>query len=155
MDELTNLLASLTLMLQANMNTPKREPARTYDPRCTFCDSTNHRKGDCPELKDAMQKGLVSINANNRIINAKTGEEIPTMFGKGGMKALLASQPTSTPVVPTTTASSNGIMLNSRYGSIGEGTILNTTLDFENNIRTDEIIDVEVRVGGGVMNEVA
>ena len=90
--ELTKQLASLTLMLQANMNPPKTDSTvprfpRTSDRRCVWCDSTDHsRRGECTEFKDPMQKGLVGINANNRVMNTKTSEEIPTMFGKGGMK---------------------------------------------------------------------
>ena len=110
---------------------------------CLHCDSLDHMRKDCKEFDEALRLGIIRWGGNGRIINSATGLELPLMFGKGGMKALLAPQPTSTPVT-TTTASSNSIMLNSRYGSIGEGTVLNTTLDFENNIRTDEIIDVEI-----------
>jgi hypothetical protein len=145
MDELTKLLASLTLMLQANMNPPKQEPAvskppRTYDPRCAFCDSTNHRKGDCPELKDAMKKGLVSINANNRIVNAKNGEEIPTMFGKGGMKQFFQS-PNSTQAIAVTNITLEEPVDDSLRS---EGKVHFTTIDFINDTRSDEIIDANV-----------
>ena len=99
---------------------------------------------ECKEFEEALRTGLIRWGGNGRIINSATGLELPLMFGKGGMKALLPQQPTVMPTATPTTVSSNGIMLNSRYGSIGEGTVLNTTLDFENNIRTDEIIDVEV-----------
>ena len=120
--ELTKQLVSLTLMIQANMNLPKTETTnapRTSDRRCVWCDSTSHsRRGECLELKDAMGKGLVSINANNRIVNAKNGEEIPTMFGKGGMKRIL-DLANPTPAIAVT-----NVTLEPTYGSIGsEGTV--------------------------------
>ena len=37
-----------------------------------------------------MQKGLIIINADNRIVNAKTGEELPSMFNRGGMKMFVS-----------------------------------------------------------------
>jgi hypothetical protein len=36
-----------------------------------------------------MKKGMVAINAQAQIINASTGEEIPPMFRKGGIKKFL------------------------------------------------------------------
>lgn len=87
-----------------------------------------------------MQRGLVAINAENRIISTKTGEEIPPMFNRGGMKTVFES------IIILTIAANNNITLNGfTYGSLGpEGLVRVTTLDLENNIITDEIIDVEV-----------
>ena len=31
---------------------------------------------------------MVAISLNNQIVNAKNVEELPTMFGKGGMKCI-------------------------------------------------------------------
>jgi hypothetical protein len=152
MVELTKQIASLTLAIQANMSPAKppqvsameSRPQRAYDRHCIWCDSTSHsRRTDCTDFKEAMQKGLIAINADNRIINAKTGEEVPPMFNRGGMKKMFAFI-TNTPTV----ASTSNITLEGPkpvYGQLGpEGTVLFTTLDFENDTRTDEVIDIEV-----------
>lgn len=88
-----------------------------------------------------MQRGLISINAKNRIINAETDEEIPPMFNKGGMKKFFESINSL-----TIGANNNNITLErSIYDSLGpEGLMRVTTLDLENNIITNEIIGVEV-----------
>ena len=64
------------------------KPRRTFDRRCIWCDSiTSHlRRVECSGFSEAMQKGLITINADNRIVNTKINEEIPPMFNKGGMK---------------------------------------------------------------------
>lgn len=87
-----------------------------------------------------MQGGLITINTENRIINAKSSEEIPSIFNKGGMKKIFES------IITPTIATNNKIALEgSTHGSLGpEGLVRITTLDLDNNILTDEIIDVEV-----------
>ena len=120
-------------------------PQSPQPPRCMYCDILGHLRKHCKEFAEALRTSLIRWGGNGRIINSATGLELPLMFGKGGMKVLIPQQPTAMP--PTampTTVTTNGIMLNSRYGTIGEGTVLNTTLDFENNVRIDEIIDVDV-----------
>lgn len=44
--------------------------------------------GHCSEFPEAMKKRIIAIYAQERIINASTGEEIPPIFRKGGMKKL-------------------------------------------------------------------
>ena len=94
MVELTKQIANLTLAIHANVIPvkPPQSPATDsrpqlpFDRHCIWCDSISHfRKNECSEFREAMQKGLVAINADNRIINAKTGEEVPPMFNRGGM----------------------------------------------------------------------
>jgi len=100
--ELTKQFSQLALLIQANMQGPKftpataapmnAVPARTL--RCIFCDTTEHnRRSNCPEFAEALPKGLVYINAQNRIVNASTGQEIPVMFGRSGMKKVFESPP--------------------------------------------------------------
>ena len=100
MIELTKQIANLTLAIQANVvpakppqaSATESRPQRTFDRHCIWCDSTSHsRKNECSEFREAMQKGLIAINADNRIINAKTGEELPPMFNKGGMKVFAST----------------------------------------------------------------
>ena len=128
--------------LGATSTVPTSRPPRPQ--RCLHCDSLDHMRRECKEFEEALRTGMIHWGGNGRIINSATGLELPLMFGKGGMKALLQQQPAATPATTPTSVSSNNIVLNSRYGSIGEGTVLTTTLDFENNVRIDEIIDVEV-----------
>src|SRR5947207_1697564 len=59
------------------------------------------------------------------------------MYGKGGMKRLV--------VAPMPISVGNNNITLENYGNLGpESSIHVTTLDFENGIRTDEIIDAEV-----------
>src|SRR5205814_3101111 len=152
MVELTKQIANLTLAIHANVIPVKppqssatdSRPQRTFDHHCIWCDSISHfRKNECSEFREAMQKGLVTINADNRIINAKTGEEVPPMFNRGGMKKMF-SLITNTPMI----ASTSNITLEGPtpvYGQLEpEGTVLGTTLDFGNDIHTEELVDVEV-----------
>ena len=76
-----------------------------WEPRCIYCDSLEHtQKRLCPERQEAEDKGLISQNDSGRICWKDTGEELPTMFGKGGMKiivqARLATRTPATKVVP-------------------------------------------------------
>src|SRR5271169_4351129 len=152
-DELTKQLSNLTLLLKATMQekpgpaqasvTVGTLPPQTFNrvPRCIFCDSTDHTKQQCSDLSTAIRKGLIRMNDQNRIVNAVTGEEIPTMFGRGGMKKTLEEN--QTPAPPMTVNNAN-ITLD-RFGSIGnEGSVRVTYLDFDNDTRTDEIIDADV-----------
>ena len=90
-----------------------------------------------------MEKELVAINSNNRIINAKNGEEIPTMFGKGGMKQIFDFA--NHLVNPTPAVTVTNVTLEPTYGSVGsEGTVHIMALDFEKDTCSEEIVDVEV-----------
>src|SRR6266516_5674594 len=101
--ELTKQFAQLALALQANLishpsttsisNTPSL--ARTNDRpfRCVWCDSTEHARRDCPEFAEALGSKRVNLNEKGRILY--NGEELPLMYGKGGMKRLIASVPIS------------------------------------------------------------
>src|SRR5205814_3654942 len=138
MVELTKQIANLTLAIHANVIPVKppqspatdSRPQRPFDRHCIWCDSISHfRKNECSEFREAMQKGLVAINADNRIINAKTGEEAPPMFNRGGMKKMF-SLITDTPMI----ASISNITLKGLtpiYAQIEhEETVLVTTIDF-------------------------
>jgi len=88
------------------------------------------------EFTEALRSKRVSLNERGRI--NYNGEELPLMYGKGGMKRLVA--PAAVPI----SVGNNNITLEN-YGNIGpESSIHVTTLDFENGIRTDEIIDAQV-----------
>jgi hypothetical protein len=163
MDELTRLFAQISLFLQANS---KSQPFtgssgfnglnrsndlggfngssgsdRTRPSRCMWCDILGHTRRECSEFAAALRSGVVRFNTNGRLVNCATGEEFPTMFGKGGMKVLVPK-----PDIQTNVASYNveNIRLEDMYGQLGTGSAFRTTLDLDNNVRIDKIVDVDV-----------
>ena len=155
---LTEQISRLTLAMQGNMqskppvasintmSTPSvaQRPSGEKPKRCIWCDSTEHfRRLDCPELQEAIRISRIRINDQGRIVVTATGEELPIMFGKGGMKRLITLTTAAAAISPIA-AGGNNITLES-YGNLGpQSSVMITTLDFENGTRTDEIIDVEV-----------
>src|SRR5437667_3443300 len=117
-------------------STAPAAPART--PLCIFCDSTEHtNRTQCPDFAEALRKGRVYLNTQNRTVNAVTGQEIPPMFGRGGMKI-----PLETP--PAIPVQNNNITLDN-LGHLGNQSSVHITyLDFDNDTRRDELVDVEV-----------
>lgn len=105
------------------------KPQRGFERRCIWCDSTDHVSSvECSEFREVMQKGLVAINADSRIIDVKTGKEVRTscVQWRRNERALVLT--TNTPVV----ASTSTITLEEARpvcGKLGpEGTVLVTTL---------------------------
>jgi hypothetical protein len=148
--ELTKQFARLALAMEAsmqgrlpvsvsNVNAPTPISGSPSDrPQCVWCDSTKHRRRECSEFTEALHSQRVSLNDRGRVVF--NGEELPLMWGKGGMKKLLSF---AAPTVPITVGNNN-ITLES-YGDLGsQSSVMITTLDFENGTRTDEIIDAEV-----------
>jgi predicted aspartyl protease len=150
--EITKQLAALTLLVQANVGaTPVSTPAPTLAPaqpyaaartyRCMWCDSPDHRKDRCGELTSVVQTGRVRFNEKGYVVNAATGEEIPPMFGRGGMKVLLPAV-----VQPTLTTSINQIMLmdDEPVAELGnEGTVCVVTVN-DDGTEQFEYIDANV-----------
>ena len=158
MGELAKQISRLTLILEGQPrtqsvpsgNSPNLMAQRQWEPRCIWCDSVEHiQRGKCGELREALDNGLVGFNEKGRIKLMSTGEELPTKYGRGGMKEVLSSRmPTTstTSSVTMNTADATAITFDDRvFGSLGnqDGSARVTLLDFENGIRTDQIIDVE------------
>ena len=123
-------------------------PQWQWDPRCIWCNSVDHvQKGKCEELKKAVEDRLVGFNEKGRIKLMSTGEELPTMYGKGGMKELLrirtAAKPTAAASsVAASSADVGTITVDKALESLRRDELARiTSLDFEN--RTDDMIDVE------------
>jgi len=132
--ELTEQVSQLTSMIQASLNStpptttqtafptstiPQSASAIHHVPRCIFCDTTEHsQRSRCPHFANFLRKGLVYLNAKNHVVNALTGEEIPPMFGHGGiMKVFEYSQQTAK---PTSQPVNNALTLDTpQYGYIG------------------------------------
>jgi hypothetical protein len=155
--ELTKQFSELVLLVRANMS-PSRPPnsnsaatSGRRPQRCLWCDDTIHLRWDCSELTKVIREGKVRINENNRIVNVATGEEFPLMLGKGGMRRLLLTSPVQSfppSQIPQVSAANvnvgNITVEEAGYGTIGEGSVIVSTIDFENNTRIDEVIDVDV-----------
>jgi len=161
--ELTKQFSQLALFLKANIESAHptaptapqvRAPFRQFDwPRyCIWCDATEYSRYHCPEFPEAIRQDLIQLNEWNHVVNAATGLELPLMFGKGGMKMLLEQQTTASNNVFMATATN--ITIDDLCGQLGENSVMITSLDFENNTRTDEIIDVEVGVRGDEIKRV-
>ena len=156
--ELTKQFSHLALVMEANMqsrapgrntptvnvsNAPAAAPTRPR--QCMSCDSMDHPRRECMEFKDALRSQRVTLNERGRVIF--NGEEVPLMWGKGGMKRFLV---TAAPVVilPPTAAPvaviNNNITLEPLATLGPESSVMVTTLGFEKGTRTDEIIDVNV-----------
>ena len=106
--------------------------------RCIWCDSTDHSRRDlCSDFLEKLKNGHIRMNENGRIAITASGEEIPTMFGRGGMKKLFDLQHRSTIV-------SNRNVTAEMCGSIGNGNSVRLTIfDRYGNV-THEIIDADV-----------
>jgi hypothetical protein len=157
--EFSKQLAQLALAIRAstqghppvnssNVNAPVLAPRIYGDrPQCVWCDSKDHSRRDCLEFTEALHSKLVSLNDRGRVVF--NGEELPLMWGKGGMKKFIAmvapTAATVTPVIPPPVSVGNHNIMLESYGNLGpQSSVRVTTLDFENGTRTDEIIDADV-----------
>lgn len=99
---------------------------------------------DCLEFQEVIRLSRIRINDQGRIIVTATGEEFSIMFGKGGMRRLVALAISVVVFISPIAAGGNNIILEF-YGNLGSrSSVMITTLDFKNDTRTDEIIDAEV-----------
>ncbi len=117
---------------------------------CVCCDSIQHVKCDCQKLPEDLQLRIIKLNDKGHIVNGTTGEDIPLMYGRGGMKWIVElSHPRASPSSPALVmVNTSTIMIHDScfYGNLYEGSIRVTTLDYENGVRIDEIIDAEVEM---------
>ncbi|KAL3686932.1 hypothetical protein R1sor_013241 [Riccia sorocarpa] len=83
--------------MRVEMTGLRREPAsaavenrqRNFPPRrCLLCDSVDHFKGECLELRAALRDNIVRYQEGMLHLVA-IGEQLQTRWGKGGMKTLL------------------------------------------------------------------
>ena len=113
-----------------------------------WCDSVEHTRRDCTEFTEALNAKVVGFNESGRIKLMSTGEELPLMTNRGGMKEAVRSRTveTASRVTAVTSADVGAISFDDQlFGKLGpqNGSARLTSLDFENGIRTDQIIDVE------------
>ena len=160
-DSLAEQFSKMTLALQASIRSlatnrtqesslpsqlpsaSTQRPPRPFPSRCIWCDSESHTRNSCAEFLTAFNEGKVKLNEKGRVIDAKTGNEIPTLFRNGGMKMFYSltttSQPSSVPSVNNITVE----MV--EHASLGSGnTVTVSTIDFENDTCVSEVIDADV-----------
>ena len=153
--DLANRLERLTLLVESKFMsgpqpvslspvvTPESSftvPRRISPMRCMWCDSMDHTRRNCEDFGTALKNKLVRFNENGRIANAATGEEFKTNYGKGGMKVLLGVSPST----GVNTASALSITLEPMLARLGDGNSLQTTVDFVERTRMEEVIDVSI-----------
>jgi hypothetical protein len=160
--ELTRQFSELALMVRANMSPASKSTesssASNYVPQrrpnvCHWCDEPAHMRNNCSDYLKSEREGKIRINENNRVVDVATGMEFPLMIGKGGMRRILemrtgASAPALIPtqVKRVQPVNVGNIMLEPTpsYSSVGGGSVIVSTIDFENDTQFDEIVDVDV-----------
>ena len=114
-----------------------------------WCDSVEHTRRDCTEFTEALNAKVVGFNESGRIKLMSTGEELPLMTNRGGMKEGVRSRTveTASGVTAVTSVDVGAISFDDQlFGKLGPqngSATWVTSLDFENGIRTNQIIDVE------------
>jgi hypothetical protein len=159
--ELTKQFSQLALAIQAGLRPtgtpsamptapvqpafqPAFQPGRPpFDPnrprRCMWCDSTEHGKWQCQELKEALARGDVKTNETGKIAFASTGIEAPLMTGRGGMKILFPTAPKPTPQTVNTSAITLG-----STASLGSGNTVHVVTMRPDGTELHEIITADV-----------
>jgi len=141
--ELTKQIAKLTLFLEGQPRLTSTVPQSAsgtasgtasrpkWEPRCIYCDSFEHtQKRLCPDRQEAEDNGWISQNERGMICWKETGEELPTMFGKGGMKVIVQARLTTrvpgvsrvTPTAASSRTASVGVITfddGGEYGKLG------------------------------------
>ena len=158
-EELTRQITKLTLFLEGqpqprqqsaprSSGPPSTNSDRPWQRKCMWCDSVEHTRRDCTEFTEALNAKVVGFNESGRIKLISTGEELPLMINRGGMKEAVRSRTVemASRVTVVTSGDVGAISFDDQlFGKLGpqNGSARVTSLDFENGIRTDQIIDVE------------
>ena len=90
--ELSKQISQLVFFLEGQPHQRIMAPAISESNRrlrCMWCDSLNHTRRDCEGFSDALRSKVVGFSTSGRIMLLSTGEELPLMMGKGGMKRLV------------------------------------------------------------------
>src|SRR5271170_2834844 len=173
--ELTRQFSELALMVRANMSPASKptEPSSASNGNapqqrtnvCHWCDEAAHLRFNCADYLKNEREGKIRVNENNHVVDVATGMEFPLMIGKGGMRRILVMRTgvLAPALVPTQVkrvqpVSVGNIMLEPTpsYGSVGGGSVIVSTIEFENDTHSDEIVDVDVfekRRRGGLDND--
>ena len=88
------------------------------------------------EFTVALNTGLTRYNDKNHLVNDTIDKELSLMFEKDEMKKIIQDS--------LITISIRNIMIDEFYGHLDGDFVLRIILDFEEDTRTDEIVDVDV-----------
>ena len=160
--DLAEKLSQLTLALEANLGNqrlvttaastiplpsasapgaPVQRPLQERPFRCVWCDSLEHRRNQCADFSEMLRSGRIRLNDQNRVVNAITGEEIPTNFGRGGMKKLFEQWLASS---VSKVANVNNLTAECGFGEIGKNHSVRLTMIDRNGVVSHQIIDADV-----------
>src|SRR5579859_6144928 len=150
-DKLAEAMASLSLIVQ----TIQKQLARTAEstsanpaaiPRptsCHWCKSIEHIRSKCPSFNEALQNGKIHWNDNHHIVFSTTGEEIPLNWRGGGQKELFENELAKVSKT-TAKASTNVIVAEPVYGTIGEDNSVVCATLYDDGTIMEEVVDVDV-----------
>jgi hypothetical protein len=123
--ELTKRIERLTFLVEGHPQRPVTDnvPASTSVPvvmgqRCLWCDSSDHVRRYCIEFTGALRSNLVRFNDAGRVVLVSTGQELPLMIGKGGVKRLVELIIGSAKTSPSATASAVKTIAKGSSGAI-------------------------------------
>lgn len=85
----------------------------------------------------ALNVGVIRYNDKSRLVKGASGEEFPLMFERDEMKKVVGPLPHDSPIATST----HNIMIDDPYGRLGGDSILRTIIDFEEDTRTDVIVN--------------
>ena len=106
-EELTRQITKLTLFLEGqpqprqqsaprSSGPPSTNSDRPWQRKCMWCDSVEHTRRDCTEFTEALNAKVVGFNESGRIKLMSTGEELPLMTNRGGMREAVRSRTVET-----------------------------------------------------------
>jgi hypothetical protein len=92
-DDITRRMDDLRIY-QQRMSSPRErrqyiEDQQYEDPLCIYCDRTGHLKRNCRDLKAAIEDGDVIVRPPSYLILDRDGYQIPTNWGRGGIKRIV------------------------------------------------------------------
>ena len=86
-----DLKVEMTELKKSHVTTPSKASEKGYVERCMWCDSPDHKRGECDSYKAAIRENIVHFK-DGRIRLTESDEPLRTNFGKGGMKKLVEEQ---------------------------------------------------------------
>jgi hypothetical protein len=80
------LLQSSTKAASVPTQTPMSISHVNASRQCIWCDNFDHYYSEYQEFHEAIRRSHIYLNKYNRIINARSGKQLPLAIGRGGMK---------------------------------------------------------------------
>ena len=86
-----DLKVEMTELKKSHVASSSKASEKGYVERCMWCDSPDHKRGECESYKAAIKENIVHFK-DGRIRLTGSDEPLRTNFGKGGMKKLVEEQ---------------------------------------------------------------